>query len=393
MGLNWNRKYTTIAAYILIVICLSLLFMNFITRITEIKASLDQKGSVFIPFLIGGVIAYLLNFVLKFYETKILKVSRRLRTKRKLMRGCAIFLTYFSVGIIGYAFLYFIFPQLSEGITNFIEDFPDYTAQLTDFINGQLKRLNLAPEHVSYINERLAIIIESFVQVIKNIVPILLKNIVVLASSVWNVVIGIIVSIYLLGDKERFLGLTKKLIMALFNKKNAHRIIELAQRANWIFGRFLAGTVIDSVVVAVLTLVLLFVFKIPYAVLVAFLVGISNVIPFFGPFIGAVPSAIMIFFVSPIKALWFIIIIIVIQQVDGNIIAPKILGESIGLTPFWVLFSTLIFGNLFGIIGMIIGVPLFAFIYSIVKDVLEARLIRKSLSTDTEHYQPQKKPD
>ena len=388
MHFNWNRKYTTIAIYTLIVICLSLLFMNVVARVTEIKTSMDQKASVLTPFLMGGAIAYLLNFILVFFETKILNTYRLLNHKKKLRRGIGIFLTYITVGSVVYAFLYFIFPQLSVGITNFIEEFPDYTAQLTGFINEQLKRLNLASEHVRDINERVESGIEVFVQFIKNIVPILFKNIVVLASSIWNVVIGIVISIYLLGDKERFLGMSNKFMMSIFSKKTANRISELAKRANWIFGRFLAGTVIDSMVVAVLTLVLLFIFKIPYAILVAFLVGISNIIPFFGPFIGAVPSTIIIFFVSPIKALWFIVIILIIQQVDGNIIAPKVLGESIGLSPFWVLFSTLVFGNLFGIIGMILGVPVFAFIYSIVKDVLETRLKRKSLPIETEHYIP-----
>jgi len=386
MSLNWNKKYLTIAAYALIVICLSSIFLGTIFRLSDFKSKMGEIVAVFQPFIIGGVMAYLLNFILIFYENKILKWQLIKPHRKTLIRGSSIFLTYLTLGISAYLFLRFISPQLSKGITNFVEEFPDYIVQLTDFIDEQLKKLNLTPNQVNYMNERLAEVIENFVQFIKNIVPILLGNIVVLASSVWNVILGIIVSMYLLSDKEGFLVASKKLMIAFFKNRQTQYVFKLTQRANDIFGKFLVGTLIDSAVVGILTLVLLYIFKIPYAILIAFLVGVSNVIPFFGPFIGAVPSAIIIFFVSPIKAWWFLMIILIIQQVDGNIIAPKILGDSIGLSPFWVLFSTLIFGNLFGIIGMVVGVPVFAFIHSIVLELIETRLKRKSLSANVEDH-------
>ena len=139
-------------------------------------------------------------------------------------------------------------------------------------------------------------------------------------------------------------------------------------------------------IIGILTLIILAIFKMPYMVLISVIIGITNVIPFFGPFIGAIPSAIIILFVSPIQALWFLIIVLVIQQVDGNIIGPKILGDSIGISAFWILFAILVAGKLFGLIGMIIGVPMFAVIYSIIKDIIEARLRYKGLPVETSHY-------
>jgi predicted PurR-regulated permease PerM len=191
---------------------------------------------------------------------------------------------------------------------------------------------------------------------------------------------------YLLIDKERFLALSKKTTRALFSETRANRIIELANRGNNIFGKFLSGKILDSFIIGVLTFVVITIFKMPYTILISFIVGITNIIPFFGPFIGAIPSAIIILFVSPIKALWFLVIILIIQQIDGNIIGPKILGDSLGISAFWILFSLLVTGKLFGLLGMIIGVPLFVFIYSIIKEIVEGRLKKKGLPYKTDEY-------
>ena len=195
-----------------------------------------------------------------------------------------------------------------------------------------------------------------------------------------------IISIYLLIDKEKFFALGKKVTASLFNEKHTRVILDLAKRTNLTFGRFIGGKIVDSAIIGVLTFIILTIFKMPYVLLISVIIGITNVIPFFGPFIGAIPSAIIILFVSPIQAIWFLVIVLVIQQVDGNIIGPKILGDSIGISAFWILFSILVAGKLFGLVGMIIGVPMFALIYSIIKDVIEARLKYKGLPIETKNY-------
>ena len=152
------------------------------------------------------------------------------------------------------------------------------------------------------------------------------------------------------------------------------------------FGKFLVGKLLDSCIIGVLTFFILTVCKMPYTILISVIVGITNIIPFFGPFIGAIPSFIIILFVSPVKALWFLLIILIVQQIDGNIIGPKILGDSIGISAFWILFAILVAGKFLGIVGMIVGVPLFAVIYSLLKEVVEGRLKKKGLKTDTKDY-------
>ena len=224
------------------------------------------------------------------------------------------------------------------------------------------------------------------IQVLTNLIPIIGNIFMTFASSVWNIILGIIISIYLLIDKEKFFALGKKVTKALFNEKNSTIILDLADRTNQTFGRFLGGKIIDSAIIGVLSFIILGIFKMPYVLLISVIIGITNIIPFFGPFIGAIPSAIIIMFVSPIQALWFLLIILIIQQIDGNIIGPKILGDSIGISAFWILFAILVAGKLFGLVGMIIGVPMFALIYYIIKDIIEARLTQKGLPKETDNY-------
>ena len=216
--------------------------------------------------------------------------------------------------------------------------------------------------------------------------PLIADVIMKLLSSIWNIVLGLIVSVYLLLDKEKFYAISKKIVCAMFSKKTADRIFELTYRSNNTFGRFLSGKIIDSAIIGVISFILFTIAKMPYVVLISVIVGITNIIPFFGPFIGAVPCFVLILFESPMKALIFLALIFFIQQLDGNVIGPKILGDSIGISAFWILFSILVAGEIFGFMGMIIGVPLFAVIYSIIKENIEYRLKEKNLPTDTEDY-------
>ena len=224
------------------------------------------------------------------------------------------------------------------------------------------------------------------INVVTNVLPILGNVLKVVASSIWNIVLGLIVSIYLLIDKEKFCALSRKITCALFNEEHSQVAIDLAHRTNDTFGKYLSGKIIDSAIIGILTFIILTIFKMPYTILISVIIGITNIIPFFGPFFGAIPSFVIIMFVSPVKALWFLLIILIIQQLDGNVIGPKILGDSIGISAFWILFALLVAGKILGLVGMIIGVPLFAIIYSIIKDITESKLRKKGLPTETSDY-------
>ena len=386
MKINWDKKYTTIAVYALIVISLSIVFNNVISKLDVFTGKLNQILVVFQPFIIGFVIAYLLNFILKFYEEKVFKIKMIKKIRNFPSRGLGILFSYVTALIIVYLFMQFVLPQLIESISGLINDIPRYVRELTSLIETELYERNIDQEYMAIINEKFVEITNWVIQLLTNILPLIGNMVMSVASSIWNIILGVIISIYLLKKKKKFFALGKKIVTSLFNSKHTTIILDLANRTNLTFGKFIGGKIVDSVIIGILTLIILAIFKMPYMVLISVIIGITNVIPFFGPFIGAIPSAIIILFVSPIQALWFLIIVLVIQQVDGNIIGPKILGDSIGISAFWILFAILVAGKLFGLIGMIIGVPMFAVIYSIIKDIIEARLRYKGLPVETSHY-------
>ena len=281
----------------------------------------------------------------------------------------------------------FVFPQLVESIVGLVNDIPGYIDNLGTLINEVMEEINLSDNIQNTLNENWNDFVNYIIKFVTNLIPVLGSMLAGVASSIWNIVLGLIVSIYLLIDKEKFIGLFRKVIYAIFPLEHAKNILKLGQRSNETFGKFLSGKILDSFIIGVITFIVLAIFNMPYSLLVSIIVGITNIIPFFGPFIGAVPSVILILFVSPIKAAWFILIIIIIQQVDGNLIGPKILGNSIGISAFWILFSILVFAKLLGIVGMIIGVPLFAIVYALLKELVENKLRKKGLKTETKDYE------
>lgn len=387
MKINWNSKYNTIAAYSLIVVCLSILFFLFASQIGSFSAKIGYLISIMNPFIIGFVLAYLLNFILKFYEEKVLKKIKGFsKIKQSKKRMMAIFCTYLTFGIMVYLCIHFVLPQLTESIIGIVNQIPSYVDIVSKMSNDLIKDFDINSQMAAFLNDKLNEISTKLIAFISEIVPLLANLIITLLSSVWNIVLGLIVSVYLLIDKEKFYAISKKMVNALFNKKTADRIFELTHRSNNTFGRFISGKIIDSAIIGVLSFILFAIAKMPYVVLISVIVGVTNIIPFFGPFIGAIPCFLLILFESPTKALIFLGLIFIIQQIDGNIIGPKILGDSIGISAFWILFSILVAGEIFGFIGMVIGVPLFAIIYSVIKENIEYKLKEKNLPTETKDY-------
>ena len=205
-------------------------------------------------------------------------------------------------------------------------------------------------------------------------------------KAIFNVIIGFIVSVYVLMTKEKFIGQLKKIIYAIFRPRYGNVVMEVVRKADEVFGGFFIGKIIDSLIIGCICFASLAILRMPYVALVSVIVGVTNVIPFFGPYIGAIPSAILIFLVDPMKGIYFIIYIIILQQVDGNVIGPKILGNTTGLSPFWVIFAILLFGGSFGVIGMLFGVPIFAVLYYIIKRVVEHVLRKRQLPEQTKEY-------
>ena len=385
-NIDWNKKYTTISIYAFLVVCASILFYNALNNIPSIKENLNMITTTLQPFTIGFVIAYLLNFVLSFLEERVLSINPLNKLKKKSKRTISITLTYLISFVTLYLFGKFVIPQVIDSITLLINDIPTYVANFSKTVEEASKVINLDEKQIGFLLEKGQEVINYALTILSSLMPLIGGFLTTAISSIWNLILGLIISIYMLIDKDKFAALSRKIVFALFSKTNATFILSLARRSNKTFGDFLSGKIIDSAIIGILTFIVLSIFKMPYTLLVSVIIGITNIIPFFGPFIGAIPSFFIILFVSPTKALWFLIIILIIQQLDGNIIGPKILGDSIGISAFWILFSLLFASKLLGLVGMIIGVPLFAIIYSIIKDIIESNLEKKGLPKDTSDY-------
>ncbi len=383
MNFKKNEKYISIAIYSFVVIAMSILFYLVMSEVNGVMGHVKSFIAIFTPIIIGLVMAYLFNFILVLYEERFLK---QFKIKKNFLRFLSLLLTYITVTILFILFLQFILPQLISSLVGLVNDIPGHVRDVSKLFNDMSNEFEFNAQINLIITEQFEKLTNYIINFASNLLPVIgvfTKNFI---SSIWNILLGLIISIYILMDKERFTAQSKKMIAAIFPKKGSSKTIELAIRADNIFGSFLSGKIIDSFIVAILTFIILSLFKMPYVLLVSFIIGISNIIPFFGPFIGAIPSFFIILFVSPQQAVLFLIIILVIQQIDGNIIGPKILGDSLGISPFWILFSLLVSGKIFGFIGLVIGVPLFVFVYSIIKELVEYRLEKKGLPVKTNDY-------
>ena len=384
MKFERNQRYSSIAIYSFLVIAASIVFYLVVSKLNGVMSHLKVFTMIFTPITIGIVMAYLFNFILVLIEDKILT---KFNIKKKFKRFSGLVLTYLTVVIMVSLFLKFIFPQLVSSLVGLVNDIPMHVRDIGNILNDMSEKFKFDEEINTIITEQFTKFMNFIVVFASDLIPKIGNFTRTILSSIWNIVLGLTISVYVLMDKEKFAAQSKKILNAILPHNGALKTMELTHRANRIFGSFLSGKVLDSLIVGVLTFVILILFKMPYPILVAFIIGVSNIIPFFGPFIGAIPAFFIILFISPQQAFIFLIIIFVIQQIDGNIIGPKILGDSLGISPFWILFSLLVSGKIFGFIGLIIGVPLFVFLYSIVKDLLEARLKRKGLPVNTSAYE------
>ena len=386
MKIDWNKKYNTIAVYVFLVIAAVILFYLGLSRISDLFDKIEVVISILQPFIIGFAIAYILNFILKFYEDRVLKDDYLKKIKIKKKRTLGLIMTYFTAMLFIYLFSHFVMPQLIDSISRLANNVPKYGPNIIDTADEVMRKFKISQEQMDTISETLKNVSSHVSKIVIDFIPTIGTYAAKFASRLWNIVLGFIISIYMLADKEKFAAIFKKVVFSIFNKNYSNKILMLASKSNDTFGKFFVGKIIDSAIIGVLTFVVLSIARMPYTLLLSVIIGLTNIIPFFGPFIGAIPSFIIILCVDPIKALWFIVIIFVIQQIDGNLIGPKILGDSIGISAFWILFAILVAGKFMGIVGMIIGVPVFAVIYTIIKENVENRLDKKGLKTDTRDY-------
>lgn len=391
LKIHWNRKYTTIAVYAFLVIAASILFAVFVGNFGMFLSGVSFFLSLISPFLYGFAIAFLVNPVMKFCE-RVFFSKIRGDKYAGLRRALALLVSFLFVAALLFAFLSFVIPQLAQSITSLVNNIPSYIQATQSWITEVVEKLSLPESFMGSITDSVEGVMTQSAEILGKVAPMLLDATINITTFVKNGVIGLIISAYMLLSKEKFFAQLKKVLYALLPKHYVEHLVSVTHKTNTTFSGFISGKLIDSLIIGVLTFLVLSVFQMPYTLLVSVIVGITNVIPFFGPFIGAVPSAIIILIENPFKCLLFVIIIVVIQQIDGNIIGPKILGDSTGITAFWVIFAILVGGGLFGFLGMFIGVPAFAVIYSLIRTQVERSLEKKGLPTDTASYASEEHP-
>ena len=377
-------------------ISLSLLFFFLLYRMQGVGEALDKLMGILAPFVYGGVVAYLLRPMCNTFESFFESLFGKKRPG---------WVRFFSVGLslatgilIVYILIIMIAPQLYHSIVNLWNTLPE---RVDSLLNWAVNTFGLNEEQINFfdtssdtlyqeietwVTETLAPYVSSIVGGVGSIVTGVGSSVMKVVRFVYDMLIGLIVAAYLLGSRKRFARQSVLMIRSVLSPKWADLILDEVAFIDKMFGGFIDGKIVDSLIIGALCYIGCSIFKFPNALLVSAIVGVTNVIPFFGPFIGAVPSTVLIMIENPIKGLWFILFVFGLQQLDGNVIGPKILGDRTGISSFWVLFSIILCGGLWGFVGMIIAVPLFAVLYDLVKKLVIRGLKKKGQSQLWQEY-------
>lgn len=392
MKLKQNTKYTTIALYTISVFAACLIIYRVIFAWDDTAALVSNIISIMTPFITALLVAYFISPMVNFFEEKFLsriKIKGKSLRSAKAKRILSIIITYIVVIGALSILLSIVIPQIVESVKEISVKLPGYIesviewAQTTKFtIGSDIYKIDFTLIN-NYIDDSLPTSLNQFTDFIGGFAPELISFTTNLATGFLNIVFGFIIAVYLLFNKEAYLSSSRKVISALTPSKSIEGLFSTLQESHYIFSNFFVGKLIDSTIIGILCFILMMIFRIPYAVLISVIVGVTNMIPYFGPFIGGFIGILFLLIGTPVKALWFAILVLALQQFDGNILGPKILGDSTGLTPFWVIFAIILFGSMFGVMGMFIGVPCFAVIKNIFDNAIDKRY-RQRMATQRE---------
>ena len=399
MKFKWDKKYLYWGVTALVVLAIVVLFNFLLNQHVAIKEAATTLVKILLPIILGFVIAFLVNPLMKWFEVSFFAIfdkkapDRRYlpRWKKNLYRILSMVFSYLFILILLACFIIAVIPQISDSIVNISILFPKYKENFQEWFNNlTLKYPEVYKYLGNYIKENEAIIDNwTDTTLVPWLTQLASKSSVYLLTifkALKDLIIGFIVSICVLSKKELFKGQAKKIVYSLFNVKNGNVIIKNVRMASDKFAGFIIGKIVDSLIIGLLCFVGCQIMRMEYPVLLALIIGVTNIIPFFGPVIGAIPCLFLLLVINPLHALYFLIFIIILQQLDGNVIGPKILGSSTGISSFWVIFAITVFGGFWGVPGMIVGVPLMAVIYTLIQSALDIALRNKELSQDTNDY-------
>ncbi len=424
---EWNKKYTTIAAYALIVIVLAVLFIVFIFRYESFANGFSWIGEVVAPIVIGVCIAYVINPLVMWFENRVfnglkgdgvnipslwdrieigtkdeqkaqqlahMKAVKRRRRRRTAAKALSVIISMVIVLTFIVGICIAVVPHVAQSIVDLADQMPAYAKKIEKMLKEIFEN-----------NPTLALVISEEFTELGNIIDKIADQIAPIASDIIgnvsmgligvvtsvlvalkNVLIGIMIAIYLLFSKDRLLAQAKKILFAFVKNDKCQRILNVCSRSNNIFKTFIVSNLLDAVIIFIFMWIGMELMNMPYALLISLVCGVTNLIPFFGPFIGAIPCGLLILLVDPIKVIWFGLFVLVLQQCDGNIIKPFLFGETLGLPALWVLISIILSGGLFGIPGMLLGAPMFAVLYLLFAEFIAGKLKKKNMPTETDRY-------
>ena len=361
-----NSRYFTIVIYGLMFVLGTILLVRIVGSFNNTVKLLGQALQVIAPFLVGAFIAFILYPLVRFFYRNLFKNTLHMKSD-KLSKWLSILVTYvIAIGVIA-ILMVFILPQLYTSITDIVDRLPVWYNNLTTMVDNFENRhadlgfidYNLINEHLTSLYPK---IISYLTDTLANLLPYVVNTSMAIVKGVVNLIISIMVSVYMISDHKNIFYQFKKLLYAVFPKQAADTARAICRESTNIFLKFMYGKAIDSVIIGIICFVCMNIFKFPYTVLISVIVGITNMIPYFGPYIGGVLGGIIIVIVNPVQVIFFAVMILVIQQFDGLFLGPKILGDSTGLKPLWVIFAIVVGGAMFGVLGMFLGVPTMAVI-------------------------------
>ncbi len=398
MKFRWDKKYlyAGVTAFIVVVCCL--VFYWIVTDWNLLFSGLQKLIKVLNPLIYALVFAFLLAPICNWTEKRwFLPLSEKMLKKKpqnvlRLARGMSVTVSLvFGIAVVS-AIVWLIIPQTYKSIETVITAAPGYIeaaiSRLEKWVtsDSEMETQLLAAVNSMY-NSAVDWLQQGLLPRMDDIVLQVTAGLVSAVQVVFDVIVGLVITVYLLVDKENFMAQCKKAVFCLFSRRAANEIVKTASFTFDMFGNFITARLIDGAIIGVINYIVMLLLGMPCPELISVIVGVTNIIPFFGPFIGAIPSALLILIVDPFKCLIFIVYTIVLQQVDGNIIGPALLGSKTGLSSFWVVIALLVGGGLFGFVGMICAVPLFAVLYALLKKAGNSRLVKKGLSEDTVAYE------
>lgn len=380
MKVEFNKKYLTIAVYAFAVIACSILFFMFIKGFGTVRGYVARVIGILAPFLYGFCIAYLINPAMVLIEKCFRQIDKKGRIKNAY-RSLSITLAFLVLIAFIAVFIIIAGPQIKSSLQILYLQIQEWGPKAIAYVEGFVTNAEFA-----FVEEQINKYISTLSSFVINASKISLTSIWGSVKSVttvlYNLILGFVIAVYMLAGKERFIYNIKKILFTFFSKSRASSIVNTSSKAHKIFSEYILGKIIDSVIVGILCSLGMFVLRLPFAALIGVIIGVTNIIPYFGAWFGAIIGALFILIVSPVQALIFLIFVFVLQQIDAGILSPKILGESTGISAFWVMFAILIGGGFFGIMGMFIGVPVFALIHAITVSYVDEKYKKKTANVN-----------